>query len=673
MLKYGNRDFRNLQEQVYANMKNIQDIIDGSNIIADFKTVNIVGQAQTTIDLPNPETYTGQYGDAILVGAEGKPADLYVFTKAYENENAPQWFNVGKFPIAGPVGPQGPQGPQGEQGIQGIQGETGAIGPQGPQGPEGPRGQGIPDIKSGDAGKALMVNTGETAAEWTELPSGLPDIKSGDAGKLLIVNSAETGAEWSADTNLKLPETAPGAQEIATITKSNTQQNLVIGDGFLVESGEFKINRLILDFDGKTNFATTATLATNAINELYDEILVKNYGNSKSNIVFKPTRIKNYTTSGTANTTGKMHYSPHNHYFCEDILSISSDSKTYGNLNNTIYTSPIIYWSNFLLDIGTSGDKGSFSLTWTDKGSILNTKRAFRYHYNTPSGSIPSNDVPDLENGINNDGVGGDICYSYIIQSSPKQVVYLKGTSMASATTAKTPFDILLKGTYVNPTTGEETYYTMQIHKPESGNGSYIITSSNSMIKKSLGSKTIYSDNLKTTSLGSFEVFKDLYNNKLYIEVASGLDLKVLDQNDTEITIANKSISDYTSGENLRLKLCIATDGTDYYLSGGLYETVKCSLGFTKPTTAVKSIELRVTINGYTLSPNALYAKDGLIYTIPAQYNGINRSSITAIETMGGTFLKVSGSQITFGADSDVSLNLCLSADIVKGIDVAAA
>ena len=165
MLKYGNRDFRNLQEQVYANMKNIQDIIDGSNIIADFKTVNIVGQAQQTTDLPNPETYAGQYGDAILVGVEGQPADLYVFTKAYENENVPQWFNVGKFPLVGP------QGPQGEQGIQGVQGPKGDTGPQGPQGiqgpigPQGPEGPGIPDIKSGDAGKALMVNTGETAAE----------------------------------------------------------------------------------------------------------------------------------------------------------------------------------------------------------------------------------------------------------------------------------------------------------------------------------------------------------------------------------------------------------------------------------------------------------------------------------------------------------------------------
>lgn len=672
MLKYGNRDFRNLQEQVYANMKNIQDIIDGSNIIADFKTVNIVGQAQETTDLPNPETYTGQYGDAILVGVEGQPNDLYVFTKAYENQNAPQWFNVGKFPLVGP------QGPQGEQGIQGIQGPKGDTGPQGPQGiqgpigPQGPEGPGIPDIKSGDAGKALMVNTGETAAEWTELPSGLPDIKSGDAGKLLIVNSAETGAEWSADTNLKLPESAPGAQEIATITTSNTQQNLAIGDGFLIESGEFKINRLVLDFNGKNNFQTTAELATKAINELYDEILVKNYGNGKANIVFKPTRIKNYHTGGTSNTTSKLHYS--GHYFCEDLLTINDgDLKVYGNIKDTIYTSGITFVLYFGLEVSVSGDRGAFLVDFGDRRQVLNVKKAFRYHYNNASGSISSNDIPNLESGQNDNGVGGDICYSYIIQSSPKKVVYLKGTSMASASTATTPFDIILKGTYVEPATGEETYYTMKINKPESGNGSYIITSSKSLVKGSIGSKTIYSDSLKTASLGSFEVFKDLYNNKLYIEVTSGLALNILDQNNAEITIANKSISDYTSGENLSIKLCVATNGTDYYLSGGLYETVKCSLGFTKPTTSVKAIELKVTVNGHTLSPNALYAKDGLIDTIPAQYNGINRSSITTIETMGGTFLKVSGSQITFGADSDVSLSLCLSADIVKNIDVAVA
>lgn len=129
MLKYGNRDFRNLQEQVYANMKNIQDIIDGSNIIADFKTINIVGEVDIAANLPDPDLYQGDYGDCFIVG-DSEEYDLYIFTKAYEEQNAPQWFNLGTFPKPGPEGPQGvqgPQGPQGEQGIQGIQGVQGSI------------------------------------------------------------------------------------------------------------------------------------------------------------------------------------------------------------------------------------------------------------------------------------------------------------------------------------------------------------------------------------------------------------------------------------------------------------------------------------------------------------------------------------------------------------------
>ena len=129
MLKYGNRDFRNLQEQVYANMKNIQDIIDGSNIIADFKTINIVGEVDIAANLPDPDLYQGDYGDCFIVG-DSEEYDLYLFTKAYEDQNAPQWFNLGTFPKPGPEGPQGvqgPQGPQGEQGIQGIQGVQGSI------------------------------------------------------------------------------------------------------------------------------------------------------------------------------------------------------------------------------------------------------------------------------------------------------------------------------------------------------------------------------------------------------------------------------------------------------------------------------------------------------------------------------------------------------------------
>lgn len=58
----------------------------------------------------------------------------------------------------------------------------------------------IPTISSGDAGKALVVNSLETGVEWDTVGgSSLPTINTGDAGKVLAVNSNEDGVEWSDD------------------------------------------------------------------------------------------------------------------------------------------------------------------------------------------------------------------------------------------------------------------------------------------------------------------------------------------------------------------------------------------------------------------------------------------------------------------------------------------
>jgi len=89
MLKYGNKEIRNLQEQVEANMRNIQDIIAGQPIIAHMEgDLNLVGAVDTAEELPDPETYEGKIGDMYVVGIEA-PYDVYVFTKIYENENEP--------------------------------------------------------------------------------------------------------------------------------------------------------------------------------------------------------------------------------------------------------------------------------------------------------------------------------------------------------------------------------------------------------------------------------------------------------------------------------------------------------------------------------------------------------------------------------------------------------
>lgn len=183
MLAFGNKEFRNLQEQVFKNMKDIQDIQDGATVLAEFG-IKVVGQVPTYDDLPGAGTYEGEYGDAYIVGTEA-PYEYYIFTRAFEGDETPQWFNLGIFPQPGPQGetgatpeinasasarmvvgyagaqvvvsgtpenpsmrflfdiPQGPKGDTGDAGLQGPKGDkgdkgdTGETGAQGPQGPVG--------------------------------------------------------------------------------------------------------------------------------------------------------------------------------------------------------------------------------------------------------------------------------------------------------------------------------------------------------------------------------------------------------------------------------------------------------------------------------------------------------------------------------------------------------
>ena len=204
MLKFENKEFRNLQEQVLKNAVDIQNILQGNNVLNQFG-IKVIGQINTPAELPPTSTFQGEYGDAYAVGTSA-PYSLYIWTRNIDN-NSDGWFNIGLFPQAGPQGPQGTigeTGPQGErgnsvftynedapsslmtleqmtnvgwksgdtyinalsgdvwvlgyntsmagynwilkgnirgpQGVQGIQGPKGDIGPTGPQGPQGPQG-----------------------------------------------------------------------------------------------------------------------------------------------------------------------------------------------------------------------------------------------------------------------------------------------------------------------------------------------------------------------------------------------------------------------------------------------------------------------------------------------------------------------------------------------------
>lgn len=137
---------------------------------------------------------------------------------------------------------------------------------------------GLPEIASGDAGKVLTVNSGETGVEWAESAGGLPTIESGDAGKLLAVNAGETGAEWVSDNSLQLPASAPASQQLVGINTSGEQNALSIGAGLSIENNSLKTNVLEIDWQSSTTSyrEISEEVYNNITNGVYDEIIIKN-------------------------------------------------------------------------------------------------------------------------------------------------------------------------------------------------------------------------------------------------------------------------------------------------------------------------------------------------------------------------------------------------------------
>ena len=131
MLKFGNKEFRNLQEQVEDNMKDIANLKMGEQVLSEFG-IKVVGQELSVDDMPTVVEYKADnpdwsYGDAYAIGEEA-PYTIYILTRENDTHEADYWFDIGLFPEPGPQGEQGPQGVQGIQGIQGIQGPAGTNG-----------------------------------------------------------------------------------------------------------------------------------------------------------------------------------------------------------------------------------------------------------------------------------------------------------------------------------------------------------------------------------------------------------------------------------------------------------------------------------------------------------------------------------------------------------------
>ena len=283
MLKYGNRDFRNLQEQVYANMKNIEDIIKGSDITMDYK-LNIVAQVAEAANLPDANTYKGSYGDIYIVGTKA-PLDAYVFGKVYENENAPSWIELGEIFV------EGPQGPKGEPGDSAGFAEPTAS---------------ASILAAGSSATVSVVASGPDTAKEFAFTFGIPKGDKGDTGPqgpqgepgsgtsvsdfvegtgIVVSSAANNKVELAVDENkvLVTPESAPAAQQLVGISTNGAQNAIDIGAGLEVANGAlqngFKVLQIEASFSGFTSKNTDVVVGADVVTKLknneYDLVILK--------------------------------------------------------------------------------------------------------------------------------------------------------------------------------------------------------------------------------------------------------------------------------------------------------------------------------------------------------------------------------------------------------------
>ena len=122
MLKYGNKDFLNLEEQVAKNQKDIERLETGVKIekwLLDSQLASYITEANV-----------GKY---YLVYRDSKDY-LYIIT--HRDNGGLIAENLGEYPKA-EQGPQGIQGPKGDKGDTGAKGDRGYKGEDGPMGRTG--------------------------------------------------------------------------------------------------------------------------------------------------------------------------------------------------------------------------------------------------------------------------------------------------------------------------------------------------------------------------------------------------------------------------------------------------------------------------------------------------------------------------------------------------------
>lgn len=266
-------EFRNLTSQVQKNKEDIAAHYNMDRVLANFG-IRVIGRVASETDLPNPETFAGEYGDAYAVGAE-EPYTFYIWTRADVNAGHPNdyWFDVGRLAIIGPQGPKGDTGAQGPQGIRGnsltphnvtpdggfiagdsiiqsngavyckkfidgtytwidtgvsLRGPAGPTGPRGVTGNTGPIGPQGPKGDTGDPGGFIHINGEVDNIDQLPSPESLNDLTLAylvGANKLLYLQVGDTPAtaQWTNFGQLNVATYVTSGGEFQNVWNADTK------------------------------------------------------------------------------------------------------------------------------------------------------------------------------------------------------------------------------------------------------------------------------------------------------------------------------------------------------------------------------------------------------------------------------------------------------------------
>lgn len=109
MITIDNKTYRNIQEQVEKNKRDIEAWSSIELTLNNFG-IKVLGRVDYVSDIPEA---TFEYGDAYLVGLN-EPFDVYIYTRT--TDDVGMFINMGPLNIVGQQGPEGPQGPAGKDG-----------------------------------------------------------------------------------------------------------------------------------------------------------------------------------------------------------------------------------------------------------------------------------------------------------------------------------------------------------------------------------------------------------------------------------------------------------------------------------------------------------------------------------------------------------------------------